>query len=109
VDAGGFQAKSALCDAGNDVLSRVLSGGNQPVLSINAGNVSSIAERFADSVDYPAVHNLDIENLGPAYRPFVRRLSSFIRVEHDGIRCYFAVTDRLDLDLDLKNIGICPV
>ena len=79
------------------------------MLSIDFGNVLSIAQRLAESVDDPAVHDFHIYDIGPAYRAGVCRLSSFIGVKNDGVRRYAAVIDRLDLDLDLIDIRICPV
>ena len=79
------------------------------MLSVNFGYVSSVAEGFTESVDYPAIHDFDIDDVGPAYRALVGRLASLIRVKHDWIGRHFTITNGLDLDLDLIDIRICPV
>ena len=109
MDAGGLQIELAFCNTRDDVLGRVLPGHIQSVLFVDRGNVLSIAQRLAESVDYPAVHDFRICYISPAYRACVCRLSSLVRVEYGGIGGYFAVADRLDLDLDLIDIRICPV
>ncbi len=81
----------------------------QPVLSINVGNVRSITERPVKSVDYPAIDDLDIENIALITPALVGRLTALIGMEHDGLYSDRAVADRLDFDFNLAVIRICTI
>jgi len=81
----------------------------QSVSAVNAGNIFSIIKRFIKCMDYPAVDNLDVENLGFANSAPVGGLPSFIRMEYDGFYCNLAAFDRLDFDLNFTVIRICPI
>jgi hypothetical protein len=81
----------------------------QSMLPVETRNVLSIAEGFVECVDYPAVNNFNIKNLGFTNPALVGWLASFIRMEYDRLYRNLAVADRFDFDFYFIDIRICPI
>ena len=79
------------------------------MLPIQTSNVFSITKWSVECVNYLAIDDFNIANIGLTDCTFVGWLATFIRMENDSIKNDFAVGERFDFDLSFKNVRIRPI
>ena len=81
----------------------------EPALLVHTSNVFTITKRSVKCVNYPAIDNFNIANVGFADCTSVIRLAAFIRMENDRLDSNFGLGDCFDFNFSLKKLMARPL
>jgi len=79
------------------------------MLLVHMSNVFTITKWSIECVNYLAIDDFNIANIGLTDCTFVGWLATFIRMENDRFDSNFAVGDWLDFNFSLKESRTRPI
>ena len=81
----------------------------EPMLLVQASNVFAIAKRLIERVNYPAINDFNICNIGLIDCTCVGGLAAFIWMENDRVGSNFEVGDCFNFNFGFGKLGIRPI